>query len=57
MRQTIDALKTAGFMDVKVMVGGGPINDTVCKDVGADAWGLSAMDAVTIAKDWAGIAA
>ncbi len=57
MRQTIDALKTAGFTDVKIMVGGGPINDTVCKDVGADAWGENAMDAVTIAKDWIGIAA
>ena len=57
MRQTIDALKTAGFTDVKVMVGGGPINDAVCKDIGADAWGENAMDAVTIAKDWLGIAA
>jgi len=54
MRETIDALKAAGLENVKVMIGGGPINDVVCKDLGADAWGANAMDAVTIAKEWIG---
>lgn len=57
MRQTIAAIKDAGLTDVKVMVGGGPINETVCNDVGADDWGESAMDAVSIAKKWAGAGA
>ena len=54
MRETISALKNAGLSDVKVMVGGGPINAMVCEDVGADAWGANAMEAVAIAKGWVG---
>jgi 5-methyltetrahydrofolate--homocysteine methyltransferase len=54
MRKTIEALKQAGLYDVKVMVGGGPINEMVCEDVGADDWGPNAMDAVSIAKRWVG---
>ena len=54
MRQTISALKQASMTEVKVMIGGGPINKIVCEDVGADAWGPNAMDAVSIAKQWAG---
>lgn len=57
MRDTIAALKQAGLTDVKVMIGGGPINEIVCEDTGADAWGSNAMDAVTIAKGWAGTTA
>jgi len=54
MRDTISALKGAGMSDVKVMIGGGPINELVCEDVGADGWGANAMDAVSIANKWAG---
>jgi len=57
MRDTISALKQAGLDDVKVMIGGGPINGLVCDDTGADAWGPTAMDAVSIAKEWAGVSA
>ena len=52
MRETIKALKDSGLNNVKIMIGGGPINDTVCTDLGADAWGENAMDAVTIAREW-----
>jgi methanogenic corrinoid protein MtbC1 len=52
MRRTIVALKDAGFTDVKIMIGGGPINEMVCKDVGADGWGKDAMEEVSLAKDW-----
>jgi methanogenic corrinoid protein MtbC1 len=55
MRETISALKGAGFTDVKVMIGGGPINELVCNDIGADDWGANAMDAVSIASKWAGV--
>ena len=54
MKKTIEALKQAGMTDVKVMIGGGPINEMVCEDVGADEWGPNAMDAVSIAKRWIG---
>ncbi len=57
MRDTISAFKQAGLEDVKIMIGGGPINELVCDDTGADAWGANAMDAVTIAKRWAGVGA
>ena len=57
MRDTISALKGAGMSDVKIMIGGGPINELVCEDVSADGWGANAMDAVTIAKKWAGVSA
>jgi len=54
MRNTVAALKQAGLTDVNVMIGGGPINELVCEDTGADAWGANAMDAVAIAREWAG---
>ena len=54
MKQTINALKDAGLTDVRVMIGGGPVNELVKEDTGADAWGANAVDAVTIAKQWAG---
>jgi len=57
MRNTIFALKQAGLTDVKVMIGGGPINEMVCEDIGADAWGANAMDAVSIAEQWVGVTA
>lgn len=57
MRDTISALKQAGLADVKVMIGGGPINEIVRADTGADAWGANAVDAVAIAKEWAGVSA
>ena len=57
MRNTISALKREGLTDVKVMIGGGPIDEMVCKDTGADAWGASATEAASIAKQWAGAAA
>jgi len=57
MRDTIAALKEESLTDVKVMIGGGPINELVCADIGADAWGPTAMDAVSIAKGWTGASA
>ncbi len=55
MRNTILAIKQAGLTDVKIMIGGGPINEMVCEDIGADAWGATAMDAVSIAEKWSGV--
>jgi 5-methyltetrahydrofolate--homocysteine methyltransferase len=52
MRDTVAAVKAAGLTDVKIMVGGGPVDANVCKSVGADDWGADAQKAVTLSKQW-----
>jgi methanogenic corrinoid protein MtbC1 len=55
MENTIKALAAAGLRNrVKVMVGGGLVDEFVCRHVGADGWGHDAMEAVTLAKSLAG---
>lgn len=53
MKQTVQALRSA-VPGVKIMIGGGPINEQIREYTGADAWGKSAVDAVVIAKAWVG---
>ncbi|MGQ4911998.1 MAG: cobalamin B12-binding domain-containing protein [Candidatus Thorarchaeota archaeon] len=49
MRSTIDALKEAGLRDsVKVIIGGGDIDETIVEYTGADAFGKDAMSAVDL---------
>lgn len=56
MKETVEALKAAGLRDkVKIMVGGGTVDDHVRAYAGADAWGPDAMAAVTLAKQWMGV--
>jgi methanogenic corrinoid protein MtbC1 len=58
MKETIDAIAGAGLRDnMKIMIGGGQIDETVRAYTGADAFGTNAVDAVTLCKDWAGVAA
>jgi methanogenic corrinoid protein MtbC1 len=53
MRDTVAALKAAGIRDqVKVMVGGGAVDDQIRQYADADAFGIDAMAAVTLAKSW-----
>jgi 5-methyltetrahydrofolate--homocysteine methyltransferase len=55
MKITIDALKQAGLRDdLKIMIGGGQIDDQVCRYAGADAYGRDAISAVSLAKRWTG---
>jgi 5-methyltetrahydrofolate--homocysteine methyltransferase len=55
MKETIDAIREAGLRDkVKLMIGGGQINDEIRKYTGADAYGPDAVSAVSLAKRWAG---
>ncbi len=52
MKTTIEALKAAGVRDqVKVMVGGAPISQAYCNEIGADAYSETASGAATIAKE------
>jgi 5-methyltetrahydrofolate--homocysteine methyltransferase len=53
MKFTVQALKDAGLTDVKVMIGGGQIDEQIRQYTGADAYGKDAMGAVAIAKSWA----
>jgi len=47
MRNVIDALKSAGLRDkVKVIVGGAPVTEEFAREIGADAYGRDAVDAV-----------
>jgi len=55
MKETVEAIKTAGLRDkVKIMIGGGQINDDIRKYTGADAYGKDAMAGVSLAKQWIG---
>jgi len=55
MKDTVEAVKTAGLRDqVKIMIGGGVMDDEVRKFSGADAYRPDAMAAVTLAKEWIG---
>lgn len=53
MKETIDAIKAAGLRDnIKIMIGGGQIDDEVKRYTGADAFGKDAMEAVVLARKW-----
>jgi methanogenic corrinoid protein MtbC1 len=56
MKDTVDGLKAAGLRDgVKIMIGGGTIDENVCSYAGADAYGRDAMTAVALANKWMGV--
>lgn len=58
MKETIAAFEQAGIRDgFKVMIGGGQIDETVRGYTGADAFGVNAVEAVALCRDWAGVAA
>ncbi|MBN2401851.1 MAG: cobalamin-dependent protein [Spirochaetes bacterium] len=55
MKETVDALKKEGLRDkLKIMIGGGQIDDKVRTYTGADAFGKDAMEAVKLANSWIG---
>lgn len=55
MAETVKAIKEAGLRDkVKIMIGGGQIDDVIKEYTGADAYGLDAIAAVNLTKEWIG---
>jgi methanogenic corrinoid protein MtbC1 len=55
MKETVDALEEAGLRGgLKIMIGGGTVDEQICAYAGADAYGKDAMAAVNLAKQWAG---
>jgi len=58
MKETITAIQDAGLRDkLKIMIGGGQVDETVCNYTGADAFGTNAIDAVSLCKNWMGVVA
>lgn len=56
MKETVEALEKAGLRKgLKIMIGGGQIDDEVRKYAKADAFGKDAMQAVGLAKKWIGV--
>ncbi len=55
MKQTVEAIAAAGLRGkVKIMIGGGQIDEEIRKYTGADAYGRDAMAAVTLSQGWIG---
>ena len=55
MKKTVEALEQAGLRDsIKIMIGGGQMDDEVRKYVRADAYGKDAIAAVNLCRQWIG---
>lgn len=53
MKETIEAIEKNGLREnLKIMIGGGQVDQTVCNYTGADDWGANAIDAVAMCKRW-----
>ncbi|MEJ2456268.1 MAG: cobalamin-dependent protein [Candidatus Thiodiazotropha sp.] len=58
MKETIEAFGQAGMREqFKIMIGGGQIDETVRTYTGADAFGVNAVEAVNLCRNWMGVAA
>ena len=56
MKNTVEVIKAAGLRDrVKIMIGGGAVDDKVRQYAAADAYGPDAVAAVKLAKEWTGV--
>ncbi|GAB4269779.1 MAG: cobalamin-dependent protein [Thermincola ferriacetica] len=53
MKNTVDALREAGLRDeVKIIIGGNPVTEDACKQIGADAFTTNAAEGVKICQGW-----
>ncbi len=58
MKETIAAFEKEGMREkFKIMIGGGQIDETVRSYTGADAFGVNAVEAVSLCRTWMGVAA
>ena len=56
MKTTLEALRNAGVRDkVKVMIGGAPVTDQYCREIGADSYSENASAAVASARVLVGV--
>jgi methanogenic corrinoid protein MtbC1 len=55
MQELVTVIEKAGLRNqIKIMIGGGQIDEQVRKHTGADAYGKDAMAAVKLAREWIG---
>jgi methanogenic corrinoid protein MtbC1 len=55
MKETVEAIEAADMRDkVKIMIGGGQLDEEIRKYAKADAYGKDAMAAIALAKGWIG---
>jgi methanogenic corrinoid protein MtbC1 len=55
MKDTVAGIATAGLREqVKIMIGGSPVDQQVCDYAGADGWGRDAAAALAMAASWTG---
>jgi len=53
MKNTVDVIEDAGLRDqIKIMVGGGTVDEKVKEYTGADAYGADAVAAVNLSREW-----
>jgi methanogenic corrinoid protein MtbC1 len=58
MKDTIEGIAAAGLRNqVRIMIGGSPVDEQVCMYTGADGWGRDATAALKMAADWTAAAA
>lgn len=50
MGEVVSRLKGEHLSSVKVLIGGAPVDQVFCEEIGADAYGIDAMDGVRKAK-------
>ena len=56
MKEIIQKIEVAGLRNnVKIMIGGGTVDERIVDFVGADAYGQSAVDAVNLSTKWTGV--
>ena len=54
MKETVEAFREAGMRDqMKIIIGGAPVNAQACEYTGADAWTTSPQETVKICSGWA----
>lgn len=51
MKETVAALKDAG-VDARVIIGGAPVSEAACRNVGADEWAYSPAKTISVCKEW-----
>ena len=54
MRDVVSLAKEKGLSSTKVIIGGAPVDMAFCKEIGADAYGIDAMDAVRKVRELLG---
>jgi len=53
MKETVQAIEAAGLRNpMKIMIGGGQVDEAVRTYTGADAYGSNAVAAVTLCREW-----